>query len=817
MKKTEILAPVGNMQMCLAAIHGGADAIYVGMPGFNARGRTHDHSVNELKEIIDMCHLYGVKVHVAFNILIFEEELPAAIAKLSEVVALGPDALIVQDIGLAKIIRETYPDQVIHGSTQMTVTNHDHITFLNDLNIERFVLGRENSIPEIKEIRNNTDKELEVFTHGALCVAYSGQCFTSESIGGRSANRGQCAQSCRFSYEMFVDGEKRDLKKDGNKMSYLVSPQDLCGIEEANELQDIGVDSLKIEGRLKAPSYVSTAASAFKAKLEGKPLSQADLDKMSLTYSRGFFSGWLHGVDHQRLVKGNYGNHRGIEIGRVKKVSRPTIEIDTDRSFENGMGIVVCDDNKEIEVGSSIFDVKRKGKRVTLSLAHDIKWQQLRPGMMLYLNSDPNVIKESESLVTDINKQKRIPIKIELKAIVSEKLSYKIDDGKNTVIVESEDIVEEARREADIEKVKKDACALSRTIYSVDDFKLTLGEKSPFIHSKTLKKLRQDAVARLNEKRLEVKIPKAFAYQLTKKEVSEIDITLNFLLRDIDQVKEAFTILKECEYDALNITLDFEFGKDYKPSLELLRGLKNCRVGVATNRILKPKEYHHLNVLTRLAPDFILCRNLGSYQYLRSKCDIPLKGDFSLNISNSQTANYLLDKGFETLTSSYDLNAKQLENLLVNTDAGKIEVNIHQYMPSFHMEHCVFAAFLSEGSSFKDCGKPCEEHHVELKDQFGNMHFIKADQECRNTMFNAVAQSSTDLVDELMAKGVSNFRIELLNEHGETLKTKLESYLNYFNGKISTGELKSLLGTQEKYGIGTGMLMKDDTYQARKN
>lgn len=133
------------------------------------------------------------------------------------------------------------------------------------------------------------------------------------------------------------------------------------------------------------------------------------------------------------------------------------------------------------------------------------------------------------------------------------------------------------------------------------------------------------------------------------------------------------------------------------------------------------------------------------------------------------------------------------------------------------MEHCVFAAFLSEGSSFKDCGKPCEEHHVELKDQFGNMHFIKADQECRNTMFNAVAQSSTDLVDELMAKGVSNFRVELLDEHGEKLKTKLESYLNYFNGKISTGELKSLLGTQEKYGIGTGMLMKDDTYQARKN
>ncbi|MFG1484729.1 DUF3656 domain-containing protein [Halobacteriovorax sp. RZ-2] len=817
MKKSEILAPVGNMQMCLAAIHGGADAIYVGMPGFNARGRTHDHSVNELKEIIDMCHLYGVKVHVAFNILIFEEEISDAIERLNEVVALGPDALIIQDIGLANIVRQLYPEQVIHGSTQMTVTNHDHITFLEDLDIKRFVLGRENSIPEIKEIRSNTQRELEVFTHGALCVAYSGQCFTSESIGGRSANRGQCAQSCRFSYEMFVDGEKQDLTKHGRKMSYLVSPQDLCGIEEVNELQDMGIDSFKIEGRLKGPAYVSTAASAFKAKLEGKKVGQKELDNMALTYSRGLFSGWLHGVDHQQLVKGHYGAHRGIELGKVKKVSPPFLEIDTDRELENGMGVAICDDNKGLEVGSSIFGVKRKGKRVSLSLAHDFKWKQVRPGMDIYLNSDPKVAKESESLISDINKQKRIPIQVTLIANVGEKLTYKISDGFNQVIIESEDLVEEARKPADLEKVEKDACALSRTIYAVSNFELITNEKSPFIHSKSLKKLRQEAVEELNNKRVFVKAPQTQSFNLSKKEVSENDITLNFLLRDIDQVKEAFEVLKSCEYERLLITLDFEFGKDYKPSLELLKQLPKCQVGIATNRILKPKEYHHLNVLTRLEPDFILCRNLGSYQYLRSKCDIPLKGDFSLNVANSQTANYLLDKGFETLTSSYDLNAKQLENLLASTDAGRIEVNIHQYMPSFHMEHCVYAAFLSEGSSFKDCGKPCEKHHVELKDQFGNMHFIKADQECRNTMFNAIAQSSTDLIDELIAKGVSQFRVELLNEHGEKLKSKLESYLNFFNGKISTNELKSMLGTQEKYGIGTGMLMKEDTYQARKN
>lgn len=817
MKKSEILAPVGNMQMCLAAIHGGADAIYVGMPGFNARGRTHDHSINELKEMIDMCHLYGVKVHVAFNILIFEEEIESAISKLDEVILLGPDALIIQDIGLATIVRKLYPEQVIHGSTQMTVTNHDHISFLDDLEISRFVLGRENSIAEIKEIRNNTNKELEVFTHGALCVAYSGQCFTSESIGGRSANRGQCAQSCRFSYEMFVDGEKVDLKKQGRKMSYLVSPQDLCGIEEVNELQDIGIDSFKIEGRLKGPAYVSTAANAYKTKLEGKHISQQDIDNMALTYSRGLFSGWLHGVDHQKLVKGNYGAHRGIELGKIKRVAPPDIEVVTDRNLEKAMGVAICDDNKDIEIGSSIYHVRKKGKLTTLSLSHELKWDLIRPGMDLYLNSNPKVAKESESLISDITKQKRIPISVSLNAHVGEPLTYILNDGKHSVSVESDEVLEEARREVDIEKIEKDATALSRTIYEVTKLDLNFGKSSPFIHSKSLKKLRQDAIAQLNEKRLAVREIKRYAFTPSNLDESEEEITLNFMFRDIDQVKQAYQILNECEYERLNITLDFEFGKDYKYSLELLKQLPNCRVGIATNRILKPNEYHHLNVLSRLKPDFILCRNLGSFQYLKEVCNIPLKGDFSLNVANSQTANYLLSKGFKTLTSSYDLNATQLNNLLVNTDAGRIEVNVHQYMPSFHMEHCVYAAFLSEGSSFKDCGKPCEKHHVELKDQFGNMHFIKADQECRNTMFNAIAQSSTALIDELMAAGVSHFRIEFLNEHDEQLRIKLESYLNYFNGKISTGELKSLLGTQEKYGIGTGMLMKEDTYQARKN
>jgi putative protease len=177
--KSELLLPVGNMNMCLAAIHNGADAIYVGMPEFNARGRTADFTISELKEMIDTCHLYGVKVNLAFNVVIFEDELEKVLDLLTQIIPLGPDALIVQDLGLAKLIHQISPDQIIHGSTQMTITNHEAMKLLEDLRIKRFVLGREVSLSEMRAIKEKTKCEIEVFVHGALCVAYSGQCFTS--------------------------------------------------------------------------------------------------------------------------------------------------------------------------------------------------------------------------------------------------------------------------------------------------------------------------------------------------------------------------------------------------------------------------------------------------------------------------------------------------------------------------------------------------------------------------------------------------------------------------------------------------------------
>ena len=368
----ELLLPVGHKEMALAAIHNGADAIFIGFPGFNARGRSYDHEIAELQEIIETCHLYGVKVNLAFNIVIFENELDQVVDAIKKVLPLRPDALIVQDLGLVNLIRQIAPNQVIHGSTQMTVTNDLAIEFLADLNIKRFVLGRENSLSEIKLIKKSTEKELEVFVHGALCVSYSGQCFTSESIGGRSANRGQCAQSCRFSYDLIVDGVKQNtIDRD-----YLVSPQDLCGISEIPELMEIGVSSFKVEGRLKSPEYVASVARSYKDVMN-KTLNHekyTDLEmnqfkhKMAVNYSRGFFSGWLHGVNHQQLVDGTFSSHRGSRIGMISEILPNGILIKTENeiTLQNGDGLLFAlkdttgKNKSDIEKGSFIFSVNKR-------------------------------------------------------------------------------------------------------------------------------------------------------------------------------------------------------------------------------------------------------------------------------------------------------------------------------------------------------------------------------------------------------------------------------------------------------------------------
>ncbi len=340
MNNPELLLPVGTRDMLESAINNGADAVYYGVPHWNARGRTEDFSFEDVEEMIRYARLRGVKTYLAMNILIFEREIQDLPEFLERLIALKPDAFIIQDIGLARLIKAISPEQEIHASTQMTLASSEAVNLVKDIGFSRAVLARELSAKQIAQIKSLTDLELEVFIHGALCVSYSGQCLTSENFGGRSANRGQCAQSCRLPYRIFVDGKEW---KDP-KARYLFSTRDLCALPKLEELKEIGVESLKVEGRLKSPEYVAAVSHAYRKALEilsekgykandagnEASLTAQDLEPLEVLFSRGLNTGWLDGVNHQELVDGSFSNHHGEFIGTVVQVDRNGVIVELD-------------------------------------------------------------------------------------------------------------------------------------------------------------------------------------------------------------------------------------------------------------------------------------------------------------------------------------------------------------------------------------------------------------------------------------------------------------------------------------------------------
>ncbi len=813
--RPEILAPVGTWEMCLAAVHNGADAVYLGMPGFNARGRAKTFSIEELKEIINYCHLYGVRVLLAFNVLIFEREIRDAAQLLEEILPLRPDALIVQDIGLIRLIKEIAPEQVVHASTQMTISNHEAIEIVSELGIKRYVLARELSIPEIKRIRQNTTAELEVFVHGALCVAYSGQCLTSESQGGRSANRGQCAQACRLPYDLIVDGEKKDL----GSRQYLLSPKDLCGLTEIPELQQLGINSFKIEGRLKTPEYVASTVQSYRRKVDGEAFSHIDpVHEMKVTYSRDYFSGWLNGVDHQQLVDGRYSDHHGHNVGEITDVGTISIKVDSSYPLAAGEGILCVDFDRGTELGGKIYSVRKlSATEYDVRFLPDFPIQNLKSGMQVFVNSSDALTKKLRQSFSDREQLKRIPIDLNITGKVGSSLTViATDDSGNSVTVKSDSLLASANKAPlTREFVLEELSALGTTPFELRNSSINLNGDL-FLNHRELKELRRKFVSALSETRSSktpISITKAevalqkLNSQLTSTS-SRTTPALSVLIRDSAHI----SALKGCNIEC--VYLDYEFGKEYENSVEELRNL-GFKVGIATTRILKPGELGHLKQIDRLKPDVVLIRNLGALHFFKDRGH-SLVGDFSLNASNSLTANWLIGKGLSRICPSYDLNREQLIEFCQSAKNIPLEITIHQYMPTFHMEHCVFAAFLSNGSSFRDCGRPCEKHKVEIRDPQGVLHPLKADAECRNTVFQGKPQSASRLVPELLSLGVRNFRIEALFEKESELREKINAYNDLLSNKLQPEQLFKRLGVVERYGVTEGQLYNIRTWQDRK-
>ena len=322
------MSPAGHWPQLHAAIEAGADAVYFGLKHFSARAKV-GFSLDELPSVMRTLHARGVRGFLTFNTLVFEHELAEAARTIAAIAEAGVDAMIVQDYGIVRLIREIAPTMELHASTQMSITNADGVNLAQSHGIQRVNLARELSLSEVRAIASETTCELEIFVHGALCVAYSGQCFSSEAWGGRSANRGQCAQACRLPYEMLVDGRVQPLAD----ARYLLSPGDLFALEQIPEIVTTGVAALKIEGRYKDADYVALTTRAYRQAIDqacaGLPASTNAAQKLQLEqiYSRGLGPFFMTGTNHQQVVTGRAPRHRGVLMGRIARADAKQVVI----------------------------------------------------------------------------------------------------------------------------------------------------------------------------------------------------------------------------------------------------------------------------------------------------------------------------------------------------------------------------------------------------------------------------------------------------------------------------------------------------------
>ena len=832
---TELLSPAGNWDCARAAVAAGADAIYFGLPKFNARLRADNFSEADLPELMAFLHKHGVKGFVAMNTLIFTNEIEAAEKQLRLVGEAGVDALIIQDLGLAKMAREIIPHVELHASTQMTITSPEGLAFLETLfPMERAVLSRELSISEIQKFNSSllTDHlalttPLEVFVHGALCVAYSGQCLTSESLGQRSANRGECAQACRMPYEIIVDGELQDL----GEHRYLLSPQDLAAVDLIPDLIKAGVVSFKIEGRLKTPEYVAAVTRVYRKAIdacscgvspqaviaasrskETTPITDSDRYELEMTFSRGLTTGWLAGTNHPYLTHGKFGKKRGPFLGTIIEAQNGWIRLDTPPSAQNpplkaGDGIVFdAGENRDLEQGASIWKIEND-RIIFHRNFSGINFDRIRPGVTLYKTSDPALESSIRKFWQNAKpKQHKTPLHL----IVSGKADSPLTLTSGTISVDSSILLSAAaNKPITTEVLTAQLSRLGDTPYELASLENQI-EGDCHLPISALNQLRRDLISNLeqikNQKSSIVNHQSSLGIDHlfpSRPKTTLLDKpSLSVLTRTLDQLEAAISC------SPAQIYCDFEDPRRYKDAAEIFRKANiDSQLILATPRIIKSGEIGYLKMIDRAGADGLLLRNLAALHHFKDRQDIIKIGDFSLNAANPLTAKLLKENaGLDKLAISYDLNISQVLDLLEKTPTDWLELTLHQHMPMFHMEHCVFCTFLSSGTTYKDCGRPCEKHVVHLKDRVGQLHRLQADVGCRNTLFNGRAQTGARFFQQLLTSGLRNFRIELLDETQDAAISTITAYQNLLSEKITPDQLLTQIHATEKLGVTEGTL-----------
>ena len=720
MKKPELLAPAGNMDAFLAAIEAGADAIYIGGYTFGARAFANNFSDDEIVKCINYAHLYGVKVYITVNTIVYEKEVDLFLNYIDFLHRNNVDAIIIQDLGMFDLVRKVYPNLELHASTQMHIHNLNGVLNLQKWGAKRVVMARETSYETLKKIKKHTSIELEVFVHGALCVSYSGQCLMSSLIGGRSGNRGKCAGTCRQQYNLIDDNGKKY-----NEDSYLLSTRDLNTLEDIGKLIELGIDSFKIEGRMKRAEYVYLVVSIYRKAIDNylkykeTRITEDDILELKKIYNRKFTKGYL--FNDKNIMNTYRPNHLGIKIGKVIKKDKNSIYIKLNNKLINGDGIRFL--NKVEDDGLIISQMYINKQKVISAKENDV----IEIKGNINCDNGATVIKTTDKEQMDklnnlINKRTR-KVSINGKVIVKQDEFMKItlNDGKNEVTFISDEKPQLATNKPLMkEDIEKQIKKINDTIYTFRNLEIYTDNKL-FVPLSKLNEIRRGAIELLDQKRL---------YNIEYKKCS-----YNIDLPNFNTVNKENILIRN--KDMYNKIKSKKFNELYLPDY-LYNVINDDRKVLKLSRVQNENRKYDIPVL------------VGEIGSIIKECYT----DFSFNVVNSYTVAFLHSIGVNRVTLSQELNDEEIKEL--------IDAYIKRYQKNPNLELIVYGREEMMISKYNILKNLDNHNHYFLMDKYKNRMPILVNNDIM-TIFNYNIRDKKDKF-KYFNMGINYVRYEYLDE-----------------------------------------------------
>lgn len=724
--KIELLSPAGSIESFKAACQNGADAVYMGVDKYNARAMAVNFGINEYIECIEYAHIRGIKVYLTLNTLMYDDEIKEALDIVLKLYSKGLDAVIIQDIGLGMLIHKLIPKLPLHASTQMSVYSLDQVKYLEGIGFKRVVLARELSVDEIEYICKNTNLEIEVFIHGALCVSVSGQCLLSSTIGNRSANRGRCAQPCRMKYSLYNSKGKELISN-----SYILSKKDIFGLEYVNKLKEIGVTSLKIEGRNKNPEYVAGVTKNYRNAINNNINSNTKQELMQLFNRGGISIGYFDGVKYKNSISLLSPKNTGIFLGKVidKKGVYVKLKLEEDIDMHDGFeiysedkvvsNIVTCIKNdKYVNVNRNM----KKGEYVWIG---DVK-KSVKIGSNIYKTSSDKLNKKYRLTYSNNVENIKNKVEVEINILKDKKIFANVFLNNICINIDTNYIPQLANKKELNKEAIISAFSKTQDIPFIFDFKKINIDNGLFVPVSILNEFRRKIVAEIL-KSYEININVSNEEKLVEKLLNE-EVVQNIKIKDSNKVNAKFLYKYDNKVNYAKVDRLYIDICDYiKYREDILEKYKNVQIYIVIpNVVLSNKRKIILDNIDEIFKDNISGVLLGSFEFFKlvlekkKQYNFVLVADYTLNISNIYSATFLVKEGFDVITPSYDMSITDIENM---SRYVNIEI-VEDYITVMTSRYCILGSMLEDRKENKNCSMPCLKDRFYLKDDYGYKYYI---------------------------------------------------------------------------------------------